>query len=38
MEIDLDDNMGPGIDEMPACIGALVDEMGQGSPPPRSMG
>ena len=30
--------MGPGTDEMPTCIGAPMDGIGQGSPPPRSTG
>ena len=38
-ETDSDGNgMGPGTDKMPAWIGVLVGEMGQGSPPPKSMG
>ena len=38
-ETDSDGNgMGPRTDETPAWIGALMDEMGQGLPPPKSMG
>ena len=39
METDSDGNdKGPETDETPAWICALIDEMGQGSPPPRLTG